>query len=258
MPIRCTTRSQFALLAITLLTPLARAQEPDADESTRSTNGNSDAPAAAPGEGSPTRPPVADSKGAPEPTLEKWVFEPVALEGGVFRVLIDRRDSSFALSDRYTNTPWHSSWKRRGFASLLLKEPAGEPRWVAVDRVLNPSAREKRFQFVGGSSQVDELPPVRFVMELDPGGTLFVLRYEIQPEAAERVLAVRLLDDGLWIHHDGGAAIVPRGVGEYFPKEGDVERLWMSGTTGFPRRGKLVEQTETSPAQSGVRRRCWR
>jgi len=173
--------------------------------------------------------------------LEKWVFEPVALEGDSWAFHFDRRDGSFVLRDRRSGQRWFSNFEERGFASVRLGKPslpggAADGVWLPVNVVEKVSITDKRIRFRGASNR-GALPEIYFEIEVLEGGQGVALRFEAE---VDKVVAVRLLDRALWVTDSdvklgaGGdddrsvsGAILPRGEGELVQPEGPTP--WRAG-----------------------------
>jgi hypothetical protein len=170
-----------------------------------------------------------DELAARRQALEIWAFEPIALEKGIFRLHLDRRDASFFVEDYQTRSRFFSSWGRRGFASVRLEGGAERP----IDRVEALSVEEERIRFRGASS-AGELPPLRFELELVPGLNAVALRFEVPEERRREVEAVRLLDGALWVADaDGGGMALPRGMGEWRSAAGEPLEVVLDGLPPF-------------------------
>jgi len=167
--------------------------------------------------------------------LEKWTFEPVALDGGGFLFHLDRRDSSFFILERKNGVKWFSSWGRRGFASALLAADDGEngERWLPIDRVRSVVASGKSLRLACASS-AGEVAGIRMEVKLLEGAGGISIGCEVEGAARARVRAVRLLDGALWTTDAaGGGSLVPAGPGEWVPADDQRElRIVLDGVAG--------------------------
>ena len=142
--------------------------------------------------------------------LDNWVFEPVSLENSTYVFHMDRHTSSFRLSVRRSNVGYYSSWNRKGFCSILLKNGETAP----VDKVENLNASSDRIRFRAGSSS-RELPPIWLEWRKIKDGNQLALAFDVPEESRAQVSGLRLLDRSLWISDsDNGEILLPRGVGE--------------------------------------------
>ena len=166
--------------------------------------------------------------------LEKWTFEPVAIDGGAFLFHMDRRDSSFFILERRTGVKWFSSWGRRGFASALLSAEDGSERWLPLDRVKSVVASGKTLR-VAPTSNAGDLTGMRIEVKLLEGAAGGIsIACEVEAAARARVKAVRLLDGALWTSDAaGGGSLVPIGPGEWLAADDPRERrIALDGLAG--------------------------
>ena len=190
--------------------------------------------AAAPAADDPLSPEDLEARRA---ALEKWTFEPMAIDGGVFLFHMDRRDSSFFILERRTGVKWFSSWGRRGFASVLVAAEDGAPdgaeRWLPIDRLKSVVASGKTLRIACASS-AGELTGIRMEVRLIEGTGGISLVCEVEGAARAHVKAVRLLDDALWTSDaGGGGSLVPAGPGEWIPADDPREaRIVLDGVAG--------------------------
>ncbi len=171
-----------------------------------------------------------DAIAARRAALASWAHEPGARDGGAFRSLMDRHDSSFSLETRRNGVRFFSSWGRRGFASVRLVDG----RVLPIDRVDRLDAGTKKIRFRAASS-AGEVPPVwielRHQQEL---GTL-VLGFEVPRESRDRVASVVLLDGAMWTTDaDDGAMAAARGTGLWLRAGASTEATEDVRLRGFP------------------------
>ncbi|MEM7230706.1 MAG: hypothetical protein AAF517_00940 [Planctomycetota bacterium] len=144
--------------------------------------------------------------------LDEWTREPVALDESNMRLLFDRRDSSFYLHEHRSQRRFYSSWHRRGFASVHLRDG----RVLIIDQAKAVNASGERIRFRGASSQ-GEVPEIRFTISKTtlPGSVSF--EYGIAEANAAEVEGVTLLDRVLWTTYEaGGGVSVAHGNGRWF------------------------------------------
>ncbi len=158
--------------------------------------------------------------------LDKWAFEPVALEASAARFLLDRRTSRFFIRDRESAVRWYSSWAHKGFAAVRVDdEETPRGRWVALDQVTRLVADSHRIRLSVGTPTAPELA-LDLVVEIR-GERGFRIRYDVPERARSRTAAVRVLDGCFWLADaGGGGVVVPSGAGRWF----DAADVAPSGT----------------------------
>lgn len=194
-------------------------------------------------------PPDLDARRA---ALRERVQQPALLEGSGFQLFLDRRDGSFRIEESAHPGGWHSSIERRGFASVLSPGADGRLEELPVDRVEDLRAGDKWLRFRAASSK-GPLPDLHFELRaLDaPAGLEIAVRGG--DELFARGGRVRLLDRALPVFDaDNGGAVLPIGLGEWYPADEPKDFTRVLSLLAAPAAGAPAAETPLRPVFSAI------
>ncbi|MBN1441453.1 MAG: hypothetical protein JXA90_02040 [Planctomycetes bacterium] len=170
--------------------------------------------------------------------LETWAHEPISLSSATFRMLVDRRDGSFVLTERTSGAALFSTLEHRGFAAVEM----ADGRILPADRLESLDVEGERMRWRAASTG-GEIPPLSMEIAEDERTGGARISFEVESESRAAIRSVRLLDAALWTSDaDGGGVAVPRGVGEWIAA-GDPEDVDLN-LEGPPWRLKAPESPD--------------